>query len=104
MKTKIKNEITQTKKQVSGGFLSVEWVKNPELARPHLERAAKAGYAYWFCVVRHMKLNLLDDCVKVALKRIIDMAHENNLKFILDTDPNLHQRFLMTPRYQRQSR
>ncbi|MEI8245961.1 MAG: hypothetical protein WCI51_09035 [Lentisphaerota bacterium] len=87
MKFKKQVERSFSKKQVSGGFLSVEWVKNPELARPHLERAANAGYAYWFCVVRHMKLNLLDDCVKTALKRIIDIAHEYKLKFMLDTDP-----------------
>ena len=74
-------------KQVSGGFLSVAWVKDPELARPHLERAAKAGYGYWFCVVRHMKLNLFDECVKTALKRVVEIAHECGLKFMLDTDP-----------------
>lgn len=87
MKMKMQDDGVRAGTQVSGGFLSVSWVQNPELARPHLERAAKTGYSSWFCVVRHMKINLLDDRVRAALRRIVGIAHENNLKFILDTDP-----------------
>ncbi len=78
---------TQFNKQVAGGFLSVCWVHDPELARPHLPRAARAGYGTWICFVRHMKLNLLDASVKNALRQLIDIAHEYELKFVLDTDP-----------------
>ena len=88
MKAKIQDKGLRNRKQVSGGFLSVSWVKNPELARPHPERVAKAGYSAWFCVVRHMNINLFDDCVKTALKRIAEIAHEYEVKFILDTDPS----------------
>lgn len=31
-------------KQIAGGFLSVEWVREPERARPHLKWAAADGY------------------------------------------------------------
>ena len=65
---------TQFNKQVAGGFLSVCWVHDPELARPHLPRAARAGYGTWICFVRHMKLNLLDASVKNALRQLIDIG------------------------------
>ncbi len=74
-------------KQIAGGFLSVKWVHHPDLCRPYLERAAKAGYRCWFCVVRHMKLNLTDEAVRTAIARVVDIAHELGLKFLLDTDP-----------------
>lgn len=75
------------KTQIAGGFLSVKWIQNPELAEPYIKHAAEVGYKAWMCVVRHMNLNIFDDSVKKAVAQVVKIVHKYDMKFILDTDP-----------------
>ncbi|MCF6174889.1 MAG: hypothetical protein L3J71_03895 [Victivallaceae bacterium] len=89
--------MSNLKKQIAGGFLSVKWVQNPALAEPYIKHAAEVGYKAWMCVVRHMNLNIFDESVKKAVAQVVKIVHKYDMKFILDTDPT-HWAETMTAR------
>lgn len=85
------------KTQIAGGFLSLKWIHNPELAEPYIKRASEVGYKAWMCAVRHMILNVFDDRVINSVARLAEFTHKYGMKFILDTDPT-HWAETMTAR------
>jgi len=87
MKLKLNDPRARVRKQIAGGFMSPQWVKNPELAEPYIKRAARAGYFAWVMFNRQMKQTVEHPRVHKAMKRIGRIMHAHGLKFILDTDP-----------------
>lgn len=87
MKVKLRNKGARVRKQIAGGFMSPEWVKNPDLAEPYIKRAAKAGYFAWVMFTRQMKQSIEHPRVHAAMKKISRLMHKHGIKFILDTDP-----------------
>ncbi len=87
----MQNKLNETtgieNKQMAGGYVSPEWVVNPELAEPYLKQCAEAGFFAYILFVRHMKQTVMDERVRDAVGKIVEIAHRHGVKLLLDTDP-----------------
>lgn len=87
MQIKLKSEDTVVNKQISGGYMSPEWVIDPSLSEPYIRQCAEAGFFTYILFVRHIKTTVRDENMRDAVAEIVKIAHRYGLKLILDTDP-----------------
>ena len=73
-------------KQIGGVFLSPDWIEDPRLAEPYINRIVDMGYSSMIILVRHQKRTVLDQRVHDAVKAMVSYGHKCGLKVLLDTD------------------
>ena len=75
MQIKLKSEDTVVNKQISGGYMSPEWVIDPSLSEPYIRQCAEAGFFAYILFVRHIKTTVRDENMRDAVAEIVKIAH-----------------------------
>lgn len=73
-------------RQVGGGFVSPDWIDNPQTAKPYIKQNADMGFSSMILFVRSMRQTVLDKRVHDAVKAMVAYGHQCGLKMLLDTD------------------